>query len=140
MDAAILVSIISASASIAVAGLTFFLTKRKEREADWKKQKLEHYREFLEALNGVVIRKKNLPPENHLRWAKACNTVGLVASQTVLAALWQFQEATSKSNTNTSPSEHDRCLNQLILAIRADLGIRPKDDPEAFKFRLWSSD
>jgi hypothetical protein len=39
MDTPILVAIISAAASLAVAAITFFLTKRKEREAEWRKQK-----------------------------------------------------------------------------------------------------
>lgn len=137
MDIPILVSAISAAASIAVAAITFFLTKRKEREAEWRKQKLEHYRNFLEALSGTV--GTDATPGGQLSWAKACNTIGLVASQSVLKALWQFQDAIARSNPNPSLEAHDRCLNQLMLAIRADLGVSPEDDPSTFDFRLWTS-
>lgn len=137
MDTSILVSVISASASIGVAAVTFFLTKRKEREAEWRKQKLDHYRDFLEALSGTV--GNDSTPEGQLRWAKACNTIGLIASQSVLKALWQFQDAIAKSNPNPSSEAHDRSLNELLLAIRADLGVAPKDDPSTFRFRLWAS-
>ena len=137
MDTPILVSVISASASIGVAAVTFFLTKRKEREAEWRKQKLDHYRNFLEALSGTV--GNDSTAEGQLRWAKACNTIGLIASQRVLRVLWQFQDAIAKSNPTPSTESHDRGLNQLLLAIREDLGVSPKDDPSTFKFRLWAS-
>ena len=137
MDTPIFVAVISAAASLAVAAITFFLTKRKEREAEWRKQKLEHYREFLDALSGTV--GTDSTPEAQRRWARASNTIGLVASQRVLAALWQFQDSIARSNPNPSVENHDRKLNQLMLAIRADLGVSPADEPEHFAFRLWCS-
>ncbi len=54
MDAPILIAVISAVAGIFASALTFFLTKKKEREAEWRKQKLESYKELLSAMNGVV--------------------------------------------------------------------------------------
>jgi hypothetical protein len=137
MDTPILVAVISASASIAVAAVTFFLTKRKEREAEWRKQKLDHYREFLDALSGTV--GTDSTPEAQRRWARAANTIGLVASQRVLEALWKFQDSIARSNPNPSIEDHDRKLNQLMLAIRTDLGVTPADDPSHFSFRLWCS-
>ncbi len=137
MDTPILVAVISAAASLAVAAVTFFLTKRKEREAEWRKQKLEHYREFLDALSGVV--GTDSTPDAQRRWARASNTIGLVASQRVLTALRHFQDSIAKSNPNPSIENHDQKLNQLMLAIRADLDISPADNPDDFSFRLWCS-
>lgn len=137
MDTPILVAVISAAASIAVAAVTFFLTKRKEREAEWRKQKLEHYREFSDALSGTV--GTDSTPEAQRRWARATNTIGLVASQRVLLALRQFQDAIARSNPNPSQEAHDQALNRLMLAIRTDLDITPTDDPATFSFRLWCS-
>ncbi len=137
MDTPILVAVISAAASLAVAAVTFSLTKRKEREAEWRKQKLDHYREFLDALSGVV--GSDATPEGQRRWARATNTIGLVASQQVLLALRHFQDAIAKSNPSPSTEAHDRALNRLMLAIRADLEVTPADDPATFSFRLWCS-
>ncbi|WP_154668192.1 hypothetical protein [Pseudoduganella violaceinigra] len=137
MDTPITVAIISAAASIVVAAGTFFLTKRKEREAEWRKQKLEHYREFLDALSRTV--GSDSTPEAQRRWARATNTIGLVAAQRVLSALRQFQDAIARSNPNPSVETHDHALNQLMLAIRADLNVSPTDDPDTFSFRLWCS-
>ncbi|MDR7150464.1 hypothetical protein J2W49_002422 [Hydrogenophaga palleronii] len=119
------------------AALTFFLTKTKEREAELRKQKLEHYKEFLDALSGIV--GTDSTAENQRRWARASNTMGLVASQQVLQAQMRLQDAIAISNPNRSTDEHDRCLNQLLLAIRRDLGVTPADDPRTFAFRLWCS-
>ena len=137
MDTPILVAVISAAASLTVAAITFFLTKQKEREAEWRKQKLEHYREFLDALSGTV--GSDSTPEAQRRWARAANTIGLVASQKVLLSLWKFQDSIAKSNPHASIADHDRTLNQLMLAIRADLRVTPADEPEHFSFRLWCS-
>jgi type II secretory pathway pseudopilin PulG len=137
MDTPVVVAIISAAASLAIAAITFFLTKRKEREAEWRKQKLEHYREFLDSLSGTV--GTDSTPVAQRRWARAANTIGLVASQRVLSALWKFQNAIAKSNPNPSAENHDKALNSLMLAIRADLGVSPTDEPESFSFRLWCS-
>ncbi|MBP4044985.1 hypothetical protein [Chromobacterium violaceum] len=137
MDTPVWVAVISSAASILVAAVTFFLTKRKERDAEWRKQKLEHYREFLDALSGTV--GTDSTPEAQQRWARAANTIGLVASQSVLLALWQFQDAIARSNPNPSKQAHDDALNRLMLAIRLDLDVSPADDPSTFSFRLWCS-
>ena len=137
MNTSVLVAVISAAASLAVAAITFWLTKQKEREAEWRQQKLEHYREFLDALSGTV--GTDSTPEAQRRWARAANIIGLVASQRVLAALREFQNAIARSNPNPLIKDHDLKLNQLMLAIRADLGVAPDDEPDHFSFRLWCS-
>jgi len=91
----------------------------------------------LDALSGTV--GSDSTPEAQRRWARATNTIGLVASQRVLVALRQFQEAIAKSNPNPSRDAHDRALNILMLSIRADLDIAPSDDPATFSFQLWCS-
>lgn len=141
MDTPIVVALISASASLAVAVITFFYTKRKEREVEWRKQKIEYYREFFDALNGIVGTggTSEVRREAQCRWARVVNTIGLVASQRVLVALWEFQDTIAKCNSNSSTEDHNKRLNLLMLAIRADLGITPVDDPTFFSFRLWDS-
>ena len=90
MDTPLYVAAISASASILVAVITFYLAKKKEREGEWRQQKIEHYRELLESLNDIVEGPLEITPEHHRRWAKSCNTIGLVAPQNVLEALWSY--------------------------------------------------
>lgn len=137
MEPPIIVAIVTGICSILIAIGSFYWTKKKERDADWRKQKLEHYREFLDALSGIV--GTDSTPDGQKRWTRACNTLVLVASQAVIAALMQYQQTTARNNPNSSHEEHDQSLNKLILAIRKDLDISPADDPEVFNFQLWCS-
>ena len=52
MNPIILVASIPAAA--AVAALSYLLNKRRERESEWQKLKLDHYKEYVLALSGVV--------------------------------------------------------------------------------------
>lgn len=137
METPIVVAIITTFTSIAVAAVSYFFTKLKEREADWRKQKLEHYRELLEGISGTV--GSDSTPEGNRRFARAPNVIALVASQKVLNALRDYQDEVRVTNTNKSDERHDKVLVNLLLAIREDLNISPKDDHETFSFKLWCS-
>lgn len=110
---------------------------RKEKEADWRKVKFEHYREFMAALSGIV--GADATPEGHLRYAQACNTVQLVASDQVVDALHNFRKETAVSNSNRSQEKHDELLSVLIRNIRTDLGISHGSNPADLSIRLWLS-
>jgi TctA family transporter len=45
MDTPVLVAFISPAAAVIVPALSFYLTKKKEREADWQRAKFELYKE-----------------------------------------------------------------------------------------------
>ena len=136
METPVFVAVISGAASLVVAALTYLLTKTREREADWRKQKLEHYRELLEAISGIV--DGDGTPDAQRRYAKATNVIGLVASQDVILSVDRLRESSRRHN-NWTIEEHDAALSAMLLAIRRDLGIRPKDNPETFRYKLWAS-
>jgi len=54
MNVALLTATTSVIGALAVASLTYIFTRRREHEADWRKMKLDHYREYIAALSGVV--------------------------------------------------------------------------------------
>jgi hypothetical protein len=54
MSATLITAIIGLFGSLTVASLTYWFTKRKEREAEWRKEKLAYYKAFVESLNGVI--------------------------------------------------------------------------------------
>ena len=85
MDTPILVAVISAAAAILVSAGSFYLTKKKEREADQHRHKFEQYQEFLTAVRGIV--GTDSTPETNRRFATACNTLYLMASPEVIAAM-----------------------------------------------------
>lgn len=137
MEAAVLVAVISAAAGIFASALTFFLTKRKEREAEWRKQKLESYKELVSALSGIVGTAP--PSEAKVRFAHIANHILLVATPAVLIALRDYLDETSDSNKNKAAHRHDELLTVLMYAIREDLGIKPNKASSEFQFRLWAA-
>ena len=65
------------------------------------------------------------------------NTIVLIASQEVVSALMAFHnEIKWENRENSSIDRHDKLLQELILAIRKDIGLSKKDSPSAFDFHL----
>lgn len=112
MDASILVAIISAATGVVVAALSFLFTKFREREADWRQEKLKHYKELMAAISGIVI--EHSTPENQQRFAEACNVVGLVASQNVIKHLHVFQQTIKITRAPLTNEEHDKALTACM--------------------------
>ncbi|KAB0670375.1 hypothetical protein F6V30_09485 [Oryzomonas sagensis] len=122
MDAATLTAVISAGTAITVVALTNYFAKSREHEADWRRLKLELYREYIFALSGMVEGRNSLAAQE--RHSDAVNGLKLVAPPAVMRSLNAFIEYNSYSNPNKSLEHHDRLINDLIKTMRADL--RPK--------------
>ena len=89
MDTPLTVAIISAAAAIVVPAISFYLTKSKERQADWQRYKFDLYKELVQSLSGIVGTDSS--PEGNRRFASACNTLHLIGSKGILEALHHFQ-------------------------------------------------
>ncbi len=137
MDTPVTAAIISASAAIVVSAVSFYLTKSKERQADWQRSKFEHYKELMQSLRGIV--GTDSTPEGNKRFAQACNTLHLIASKAVREALHDFQDEIRASNPNRSTDRHDALLARLEWQIREDLQIPDNPPMGDFKARLWCS-
>jgi hypothetical protein len=133
----VIAAIISAAAAVVVPALSFYLTKRKERQAEWQRYKFELYKELVESLSGIV--GTDATPEGRRSFAAACNTLHLIASEGVLDALHAFQDETSVSNSSRSDEEHDKLLSRLFWEIRKDLSIPGNPGMTDFHARLWCS-
>ena len=130
-------ALIALLGSILGALLTYLFTKRREREAEWRKEKLAYYKAFIESLSGIV--EGDSSPEGHKSFAKATNNLLLFAPQFVISALNEFRHEIRATNINRTQEEHDRLLAGLLLAIRRDIGVSPNDELSTFKPILWSS-
>ena len=135
MEGPIFAAVIAAAAAVIAPSLSFYLTKREERRARWRDEKLAYYRELLAALSEIVGTASAPQKE---RWAHAANTVQLIASETVLAALHDLLDEIAESNPNRSVEKHDCLLSTLVLCIRKDIGL-PDAGSERFRARLWAS-
>ncbi|WP_386066289.1 hypothetical protein ACFJIW_17350 [Tahibacter sp. UC22_41] len=136
MAADIATALIAAGGATILAVVTYGLTKKREREADLRKERLAHYKDFIASLSGVITGEDT--PDGQRAFARACNNLNLVAPQQVIQALQTFQDEIRASNTNKNRERHDQLLSRLLFEIRRDLGIWPKDSQD-FKVELWAS-
>jgi len=137
MSSEIITSIVAASGAIVLAGATYWFTKKREREAELRKEKLEHYKDFVASLSGVVSGEST--PDGQRAFARACNKLNLVAPQAVVKALQAFQQEIKTSNANKSNQQHDQLMSKLFYEMRKDLHVTPKDKDTSFTFGLWAS-
>jgi len=131
-----LTALISAIALIVASAATIFLTKQKEREADWRRLKLTYYEEFFAAASGIV--GAIAPDEAKVRFATAVNNLHLIGSRGVIEALHRFTDEIAESNKRRQQDRHDELWSQLVWEIRKDLHDPPGDKAN-FKARLWAS-
>jgi hypothetical protein len=124
----------SIGSGVIVAIITYLLTRQREREAEWRKLKFGQYQELLLAMSGIAEGRST--PETQARYADAFNSMSLVAPRPVLTALRDYQDEISCRNTARSLDEHDRLLNVLIRAMRADIFSEKKAAAREFEFRL----
>lgn len=130
-------AIISAIAAIVGSAAAIFLTKLKERQAEWRSKKLSYYEEFFAAASGIV--GDTSPPETKVRFATAVNNLHLIASHGVIVALHDFLDEIAVSNQERSQIRHDALWSILVWQIREDIDDPPTKSPERFKARLWAS-
>ena len=134
MGVSLIIVAISSFTAIAVAAITYYTTKQREREAEWRKEKLAHYKDYFTALSGTI--GSDVSYEERERYAIAFNTVGLFASQEVIKCLHAYQEITRLPLAQVPQEEHDKRLTKLVLAVRRDLKLRPNDDVGTFSFQM----
>ncbi len=137
MTATVIAALIATFGGIAVAGATYWFTKQREREAEWRKEKLEHYKAFVAALSGTISGESTA--EGQRAFARACNNLNLVAPQAVIKALREFQQEIKISNPSKSMERHDSLMAALFYEIRRDLKVSPSDEPQSFRVGLWAS-
>lgn len=135
METSVVIAVISAASSVVAAALSYFFSRKRELEGEWRNQKLVHYKELLGALSDAAIHGINHDKAQE-RFANAFNTISLVAPQSVIKPLLAFHDEIRDTNPNPSLERHDQLLTELVLNIRRDIGVSPSDEPGAFRFRL----
>ncbi|WP_154662569.1 hypothetical protein [Solimonas flava] len=136
MAAEVVTALVAASGALVLAGATYWFTKQREREAELRKEKLEHYKDFVASLSGVISGDANL--EGQRAFASACNKLNLVAPHAVLRALQAFLHEIKIGHASRSQESHNELMSALFFEIRRDLGVSPQDDERAFKVSLWA--
>jgi len=134
MGASVIIVAISSMTAIIVAALSYYTTKEREREAEWRKEKLAHYKAYFAALAETI--GPRVADDARARYCIAFNTVGLFASQDVIKSLHAYQEITRLPYAEVPIAEHDKRLTTSVLAVRRDLRLRPDDDIGTFSFQM----
>ncbi|MCF6293120.1 MAG: hypothetical protein L3J04_06985 [Robiginitomaculum sp.] len=121
--------------SVLVVTIGFLLNQSRERKAEWRKIKLELYRNYIFSLSGTLVGEST--SKSQREYAIACNNLLLVAPSKVIDLMESHREKSHKDRTITL-EDHDALLTKLLLAIRKDIGLSNKDN-ELFEVKLWSS-
>jgi len=129
------VALVTSAGPIIASVATLWLTRNKEFRLAWRKDKLARYEELLSAVSCLAIDGEDWDEANN-RFAKAATNIALVAPQSVVAALMDFHDEIKFSNPNKTEQGHDKRLNELLVAIRRDIGSAHGDNIRTFKFHL----
>jgi hypothetical protein len=132
MDGTVFTALVSGAVALGTVtftqALTHYFGRKRDHEADWRRLKLEHYKEYVAALSGIVC---SSDAAAHRRYRDAANSLNLVAPPKVLIALQAFLDETSVKNRNRTDSKYESLFSQLMRYMRTDCHPRsPNDNPE----------
>jgi len=137
MATEIVTALIAASGAVVLAGASYWFTKKREREAELRKEKLEHYKDFVASLSGILSGEST--PEGQRAFSRACNKLNLVAPHAVIKALQDFQQEIKITNARRSNEQHDNLMSRIFYEMRKDLQITPVDKDTSLIFGLWAA-
>ena len=135
MDSSVQVAVIGGAVSVIIAMFSFTFTNWQKRRDEVHERKFAYYKEFMEALSGLAINPKDETVAK--RFANACNTIVLIAPQSVITVLTAFQNELKQSTQDFSKERQNILVNSLLLELRYSLGIRG-DNPKQFSFSFLS--
>jgi len=125
--------------------VTYRFTRKMQLEAEWRKDKLIYYSRLIESITETMSWPKDFE-KTYRKYAHTFNVISLIAPQEVANIIFEYyftdqrfwmQEMTHEEESRWT-SDQKRRLQQLVLAMRKDLRIKPKDDPKTFQYRLRS--
>lgn len=133
MSTEIVTTLIALLGSVLSLSLSYWFSKKQERDAEWKKEKLAYYKAFVESLSGAL--RQHGSEEGQILFAKTSNNMLLFASPEVLKALTEFKE---EIRIGIPIERHDALLKKLIVAMRADIGLVKDNELDTVRVGLWA--
>ena len=100
----------------------YLLTRSRERESEWRKEKLKFYVDFIKSISDIT--EDTITKEKSDDFAKRCNNFYLFSPKNIIKALQDYREETSINNKNFSYKQAEIKLKRLITLIRKDLKIK----------------
>jgi hypothetical protein len=122
--------------------LTYYFTRKIRLDAEWRVDKLKHYEQLVSSITHLM----SMPDDNqhaYKDFQRIANVISLVAPQDVVNILTEYQEEIQgfwedDSDEGNRLFKAKQLLRDLVLAIRKDLKIKPKDKPKSFLFYIRS--
>ncbi len=137
MSDAFSASVISAASVVIVAFVSLLLNKRMQLDAAWRTEKLEYYKELMDAIAMNV--EGDDTADSHREFARASNNLLLVAPKSVLNAHHTYRGHLSLKNQPRDKNIDERLLADLIQAMRDDLRMPNDQVIDTGSVKLWSS-
>jgi hypothetical protein len=136
MSDIIAASLISGSALVVVAILTFGFNRAQDRKAAWRDKKLEYYAALMDALARRVA---DDDVDADYDFAREFNNIHLVAPRPVLKALHAFGSYTKAASQDVEMSVHNSLLADLLKAMRDDMGMPRANEIDGKHVQLWKT-
>ena len=122
MEITLLISIIGASAAIAVSVIGVVFTNKNNIRLQTRKLKEEHYIKYMESLHHLSSDGNKINVSNYVFDR---DKLFLIANEKVIIKMLEYEEkAVGKAN-----ELHDEYLTALIKEIRSDLKLKDKNFP-----------
>ena len=118
-----------------MAFLTYYFSKKKDREAELRKEKLRYYKIFSSCLARII--KGESTSKDQIEYSHAASQLNLVASSNVISALNKYMLIIDEPVEKRNRKDCREAQSNLFRNIRLDLGL--KDDNVNLDFFLWSS-
>ncbi len=131
MDAQFITITITALVGILGSFITYYLTKKQQRESEERKIKQEYYRLYIKSMSDVAI--DNNDDDAQKRLSESFNSLIVIAAPSVVQELMKFHNFIRQSNTEI-PREskewsikHDELLRTVVKTIREDIYGKEND-------------
>ncbi|VAW85893.1 hypothetical protein MNBD_GAMMA17-1425 [hydrothermal vent metagenome] len=114
---------------------TYYFSKKKDREAELRKEKLRCYKDFSSCLARTMEGEST--SKDQIAYHHVATQLNLVASSSVICVLNEFMRVTAEPVKKRSKEHYIKVQSNLFRNIRLDLGL--KDNGVDQDFFLWSS-
>jgi len=131
--------IIKLAISLAIPSFTaliaYYFSKKKDREAELRKEKLRYYKNFSSCLARIIEGEHT--SKDQIAFSHAATQLNLVASSNVIYASNKYMRIIEEPVSTRNKKEYLEAQSNLFRNIRLDLGL--KDHDVNLTFFLWPS-
>lgn len=118
---------VSACAAIIAVFITSYLTRRREREAEWRKLKIAQYQDLIRAISLNL--EGRCTSASTALYSDAYNSTLVFAPIQVVNALQRYQDEITCTNQTPNVETQYQLCHELICAIRKDIAGRAEGVP-----------